>query len=274
MWQGEAAAVLYSGGEGIRQSLEVPATLEQAQKNIESCHAESLNQIIAINGTYMPESEKGRISGGVDCIRAVEYNPDRSVAGSFTFHNGKSTIEVANIDQAQLERTTMHETNHFASYNREIIVPGKDGYTVYYTSGVRQASWFHSTQTGENISISGKNRGLNEGITTMYTNRQMAEVSPLKAAEADRQNGYPHATEICRQLEQMVGQDAVAKAYYGGDTKALEAKVDGMAGEKAFENLSRCVERATYSGDYGERVTAMKEAQEILAKMDEKGEER
>ena len=253
---------------GRNQILETPIKYDETQNNVETFHEESLKQIMELNEKYMPESSIERINNGVDSIKTENYNGN-SKLGSFSFNKGKSQIEVVNKNVSQLERTTRHETHHFSSLNREIIVPGKGGYTVHKTSGVRQLSWFHNNETGEKTYISEKNRGLNEGITTMYTNRQLEAVSTEKAQQAARETGYQQSTEICQQLEQIVGKDAVASAYYGGDIKGLEKKVDELGGEKSFENLSKCAEKVTYSKDKGERINAMKEAQEILARMEE-----
>lgn len=244
-------------------------SMEQAQQNVESFHKQSVDQIMEMNGKYIPESSKERINNGVDSIKAIEKDSDGKNKSHFSFSKGKSSIEVVNGDKTQMERSTKHETNHFTSFNREIIVPGNKGYTVHKTSGVRQASWFHVNHTGENIPISANNRGMNEGITTMYTNEQLAAMDPEKGKTAAQQGIYPHATELSLQLQEIVGKDAVAQAYYGGDIKGLEAKVDALAGEKGFENLSKCMEKVTYTKDPAERVSAMKEAQDILAKMNE-----
>lgn len=251
------------------QILETPTSIEQAQQSVENYHQQSLGQIMEMNGQFIPDSQKERIGEGVQDIKAVEYNPESRVTGSFAFHNNQNSIRVSNINETQMERTTKHETNHFTSFNREIIVPGEKGYTVYKTSGVRQASYFHPTQ-GQEVPISSKNRGLNEGITTMYTNQQLEAIDPAKAAEAARQNGYAHATELSQELESLVGKDAIAQAYYGGNIAGLEAKVNELGGEKAFENLSRCMDTVTYSKDYAERMSAMREAQDILATMSER----
>ena len=99
------------------------------------------------------------------------------------------------MDQQQMERTTKHETNHFASKNREILVPEPDkkGYTVYQMVGTRRSSWFHSDETGENYNFTTKGRGLNEGLTTLYTNQQLTELSKEKGEAAERQQIYAHA---------------------------------------------------------------------------------
>lgn len=255
--------------QGTNQILEAPTSMEQAQQSVENYHQQSLGQIMEMNGQFIPDSQKERIGYGVQDIKAVEYNPESRVTGSFTFHNNQNSIRVSNINETQMERTTKHETNHFTSFNREIIVPGEKGYTVYKTSGVRQASYFHPTQ-GQEVPVSSKNRGLNEGITTMYTNQQLEAIDPVKATEAARQNGYAHATELSQELESLVGKEAIAQAYYGGNIAGLEAKVNELGGEKAFENLSRCMDTVTYSKDYAERMSAMREAQDILATMSER----
>lgn len=255
--------------QGTNQILETQTSMEQAQQSVENYHQQSLGQIMEMNSQFIPDSQKERIGNGVQDIKAVEYNPESRVTGSFAFHNNQNSIRVSNINETQMERTTKHETNHFASFNREIIVPGEKGYTVYKTSGVRQASYFHPTQ-GQEVPLSSKNRGLNEGITTMYTNQQLEAIDPAKAAEAARQNGYAHATEISQELESIVGKESIAQAYYGGNIAGLEAQVNELGGEKAFENLSRCMDTVTYSKDYAERMSAMREAQDILATMSER----
>lgn len=255
--------------QGANQILETPTSMEQAQQSIENYHQQSLGQIMEMNGQFIPDSQKERICNGVQDIKAVEYNPESRVTGSFAFHNNQNSIRVSNINETQMERTTKHETNHFTSFNREIIVPGEKGYTVYKTSGVRQASYFHPAQ-GREVPISSKNRGLNEGITTMYTNQQLEAIDPVKATEAARQNGYVHATELSQELESIVGKETIAQAYYGGNIAGLEAKVNELGGEKAFEHLSRCMDTVTYSKDYAERMSAMREAQDILATMNER----
>lgn len=251
-----------------------PLTIEQAQSVVESYHNQSISQIIAINGNYMSEADRTRVLNGADSIRAVERGINSAVTGgyNFDFSKGKSSIEVAVINQEQLERTTKHETNHFASAHRETQVPdpNRDGYMVFQTVGTRQTSWFHSNLTEQDSGPETKGHGLNEALTTMYTNQQFAELDKDKAEAMAREDVYSHALELCIQFENIVGEDALKEAYYGGDIKGLEAKVDSLAGEKEFEALMKCFDRAI-SDDYAVRIDAMKEAQDILDKMYEEG---
>lgn len=167
---------------GFNQLLETPDTMELAQRIIENYHNQSIQQILEINGKYMSDADRERVSNGVDSIKAVEHTPEKGYTGFYLLNNGRSSIEVSAINQLQMERSTKHETNHFASTNREIIVPQPDrrGYNVYQTVGTRQASWFHSNETGKDSEFSSKGRGLNEGLTTMYTNQQLMEISKEK----------------------------------------------------------------------------------------------
>ena len=265
-----AEAVQETGKSG-----ETLSPMEQAQKSVEAFHDMSVKQILSVNEQYMSKEVRERVARGVDGIRAVPHDPAKGRTGGYLFYDGKSTIEVSAIDARQMERSTKHETNHFLSAHREIIVPEPDkkGYTVYQSVGTRQSSWFHSNETGTISGMTTKGRGLNEGLTTMYTNQQLTELSKEKGEAAEREGIYPQATEICKQLESIVGKDAMKEAYYGGNTKALEAKVDELAGERSFDALRDCLDR-TLSRDHAERVQAMKEAQDILAKMHEEAEKR
>ena len=255
---------------GMNQILETPETLEQAQISVEHFHNQSIAQILDMNGKYISEADRGRIEDGVNSIKAVEHNPNSGRSGAFRTLNGKSSIEVSALSKDQMERTTKHETNHFASKNREIIVPmpDKGGHMVYQTVGMRHTSWFHNNATGENSGFETKGGGLNEGMTTMYTNEQLSALSKEKGEAAEREGVYSHATEVCKQLQETMGKDALGDAYYGGKTMALQEKMDAIGGKGTFEQFQSSMDK-TNSKDYADRVQGMKEAQAILAKLDE-----
>lgn len=255
---------------GMNQILETPTTFEQAQISVEHFYNQSIAQILDMNGKCFSEADRGRIEDGVNSIKAVEHNPNSGRSGAFRTMNGKSSIEVSVLSKEQMERTTKHETNHFASKNREIIVPmpDKGGHMVYQTVGMRHTSWFHNNTTGENYGFETKGRGLNEGMTTMYTNEQLSALSKEKGEAAEREGVYSHATEVCKQLQETMGKDALGDAYYGGKTIALQEKMDVMGGKGTFEQFQSSMDK-TISKDYAERVQGMKEAQAILAKLDE-----
>ena len=47
---------------GKSQILETPASLEQTQKDVESYHQQSIEQILALNGKYMSEEDRARVA--------------------------------------------------------------------------------------------------------------------------------------------------------------------------------------------------------------------
>lgn len=255
---------------GMNQILETPITLEQAKISVEHFYNQSITQILDMNGKYISEADRRRIEDGVNSIKAIEHNPNSGRSGAFRTMNGKSSIEVSALSKDQMERTTKHETNHFASKNREIIVPmpDKGGHMVHQTVGMRHTSWFHNNITGENSGFETKGRGLNEGMTTMYTNEQLSALSNEKGEAAEREGVYSHATEVCKQLQETMGKDALGDAYYGGKTMALQEKMDAIGGKGTFEQFQSSMDK-TISKDYAERVQGMKETQAILAKLDE-----
>lgn len=258
---------------GRSQILETPASLElgRDQQMVEGYHRQSIDQILEANGKYMTEADRERVAAGADRIQVVNYDPARGRTGGYLSHQGKSHIEVSRISDQQMERSTKHETNHFASKHREIIVPEPDrhGYTVYKTVGTRQSSWFHSNRTGAETGYTEKGRGMNEGLTTLFTNQQLSELSKEKGEAAEREQIYSRTVELCKQMENMVGEEAVKEAYYGGNQQKLEAKVNELAGEPEYGRLRDCLDR-TLSRDQAESVAAMREAQEILARMSER----
>lgn len=257
---------------GMNQILETPETLElaHAQAQVESVHHSALASILERDGAYISSQDHARIEAGITSIKALD-NIGSGKTGGYHFDSKNSSIRVASLNEAQRERSTIHETHHFASHNREIIVPmpDKGGYMVHNTVGTRQSSWFHSANTGENFGYTERGRGLNEGITTMLTNRQLTEMSPEKGREAEQQQIYGHAVDLTTALESLVGESTLKDAYFGGNMQALESKVDSLAGEKEFGHLRDCLDR-TISDNYAERVAATREAQEILAKMSER----
>ena len=249
--------------------------LEAAQKSVENYHMQSIDQILSENGKYISEQDQIRIAAGADDIKAIEHDPNSGATGSHFFDGKETHIKVSAISPEQMERSTKHETNHFASFHNEVITsqPERNGYTVTRTVGTKELSFFYNNETQKEALIGINGQGLNEGLTTMYTNQQLAELSEAKGLAAERQGIYSEATGICKQLEGIVGPDSLKEAYYGGNMEGLKDQVDALGGEKSFEQLRDCLDR-TISKDIVERRQAMLEAQDILARMyDAKGKE-
>ena len=112
---------------GMNQILETTDTLEMAhaQAQVESVHHSALESILEHNGAYISEQDHARIEAGITSIKAMD-NLGHGKTGGYHFDSKNSSIRVASLNETQRERSTIHETHHFASHNREIIVPMPD----------------------------------------------------------------------------------------------------------------------------------------------------
>lgn len=67
---------------------------------------------------------------------------------------------------------------------------------------------------------------------------------------------------------ETMGKDAIGEAYYGGKTMALQEKMDALGGKGTYESFQSSMDK-TISKDYAERVEGMREAQDILERLNE-----
>ncbi len=233
----------------------------------------AVEQVMELHGDDMPPESIERLERGVESLDVIDPRKDSVNIGSFSYHNGESRIIVCAIDESQVERTTQHEVNHFASFNREEVITDdleRESTHIVKISGIHNVEYWENSK-GEITQFKDLNRGFNEGITQLYTIKQLEKISPEKGIQARRQNGYMLATELAEQVEDAVGSDTLCKAYYGGELSALEEKLDSLGGIGTFERLSRCMDKVTYSRDYSERILSMRDANEILASLMEGG---
>ena len=241
--------------------------IDKAEVVAKETYNRAISQVIEMHGDYLPTESVDRIQQGVESLDVINPIEDSVNIGSFSYHGGRSYIVVCAIDERQVERTTQHEVNHFASFNREEVISYDaegDLTHIKKVSGIHNMEYWENPK-GEITSFKDLNRGFNEGITQLYTIRQLENIDPEKGIEAARQNGYLFATELAEQVEEVVGKEVMQKAYYGGDFAALKNRLESAGGVGSFDRLSRCMDTVTYSRDYSERIWAMKEAHEILA---------
>lgn len=246
-----------------------PEALAQAQ--IENVHATTMLHLLENDAQYFTKEDLARLTDGINSIELLDTAKNPGKGGSYLFSHGESSMKVASINEWQRERSTIHETHHFASHNKEVIVPDKNGYWVHKTVGTRESSYFHSNRNGENYGFSEQGRGLNEGITVMLTNEYITELSPERGRYAEQQQIYGQAVDLTTSLKEIVGDAAIKEAYFGGNMQPLQEKVNELAGDKkAFEKLRAAMDK-TISRDATERAIATRRAHEILAQMSEGG---
>ena len=156
------------------------------------------------------------------------------VVGLRDVNDGKICIrDCANMDT--LKHTSSHETMHDLSYQRtdreETHVEAADGKNITVSKTTDYSGIFRLETTrytypdaSEEISRSEANRYLNEGMTQMYTIEAMSA-----RGEYPRFDSYTHEVAWSLQLREKVGEEAFARAYFGGDVAQLEQRVNAMS---------------------------------------------
>lgn len=156
------------------------------------------------------------------------------VVGTRDIRDGKICIrDCDNMDT--LNHTSSHETMHDLSYQgveQEVShFRASDNEIITISKSTNQSGIFkfettrkiHSDGT-EVIDRSEANRYLNEGMTEMYTIEAMND-----RGEYPRFDSYTQEVAWSLQLREKVGEDAFARAYFGGDVAQLEDRVNAMS---------------------------------------------
>lgn len=156
------------------------------------------------------------------------------VVGLRDVRDGKICIrDCDNMDT--LVHTSSHETMHDLSYqNADQVVshiPAADGEVITVSKATNYSGIFRVETTwnihGDGTEASSRmeaNRYLNEGLTEMFT------IEAMQArGEYPRFDSYTQEVAWAIQLREKVGDEAIARAYFGGDVTQLEAKVNSMS---------------------------------------------
>ena len=83
----------------------------------------------------------------------------------------------------------------------------------------------------------GLSRAMNEATTEYLTQKETA------GRGIDRSEIYPEERAAISELADLVGDDAIEQAYFGGDVDQLKAAVDEQAGDGAWDNFADAVGR-------------------------------
>lgn len=178
------------------------------------------------------------------------------VVGMRDVRDGKICIrDCANMDT--LKHTSSHETMHDLSYqgaDQEVThVKAADGEIITVSKATNYSGIFRLETTrcihsdgSEEIRRSEANRYLSEGMTEMYT------IEAMNArGEYPRFDSYTQEVAWSLQLREKVGEEAFARAYFGGDVAQLEQRVNAMSSvENAWtvlnENINAYHESITW----------------------------
>ena len=184
----------------------------------------------------------------------VSIEQSGSILGDHSIFDGR--IRLSDGELIEMEAT--HECIHSLSFCGEGLHANEQG-EVHKTrfSGVRCID----LQTGQDYS-----RGLNEGLTQMYT-------EDIRAGQEDfSANGfYVNETRWARELRSMAGAELVDDAYFNGKVFRLENWVNEQCGsESAYRAINKGIDRyqaALSEGDAAKTRYYMDQLDEVFSIM-------
>lgn len=184
----------------------------------EKAHFETKKSVLNEHGEVMSSSQRSMLESAntrenlhvVESEEYVERFPDVpfDVVGHCD-RNGE--IYIKNISPEAVKHISTHETIHLCAYRNRI--ENNHDRSEITTSGLRD---FKETRYGE---ITSRNTGINEGVTEMYTLRELKNRGDLEAANA--MHCYAEERMWAERLEEVVGKETVEKAYFSGDRRLL-----------------------------------------------------
>ena len=245
--------------ENLDESAENTALEAMADNEVaESSCRNTWKSMIAENGQYMSTEHIERLSKIdereiVTVMPAEEYVeqfPDApfSVIGHC---DPEGYIYMKNISAPQIEHTSTHETIHLCSY-REF------GHS--FDRSEEKVGLRRTIRDNEDFSLT-RNRGINEGVTEMYTVRELDRRGALE--KGDNLHCYEQSVMWAKRLEYMVGKETVAKAYFSGEDIQLKVRFNDLNGNEldAWDQFSKDVDTVEYNNN----EEAVKEANRRLS---------
>lgn len=177
-------------------------------------------------------------------VQVLEYEdfhdrfPGKSPGVIGVYHEG--TVYAVNGHEDMLNHTVTHETTHLCSHKENTFEQAEDGgKRGVYSSGILRVETQVDPDGTRHTSVS--NRAFNEGLTEMYTLRELNSRGDWQAANA--YNAYGPARGYCARLEGILDPGKLEDAYYGGQLDGLKGNMERLTGdpgtfERVSENLS------------------------------------
>ena len=150
------------------------------------------------------------------------------------YHDGK--VYAVNGHQDMVNHTVTHETTHLCSHKENTFTENQDGSKqCLYASGLLRVETNVDPDGVRHVGVS--NRALNEGLTEMYTMRELASRGDWQAANAYQ--AYSPQRGYCSRLEGILDPGTLEDAYYGGRLDGLKGNVERLTGDPgAFDRIS------------------------------------
>lgn len=193
----------------------------------------------------IPAEQTGRIERevsqkGPEVMSPEDYEKrfresDPAVLGHY---DSEGRIYLKEGNPETIKHVTTHEALHLTSY--------KESSENSYRSGIREVT-YNEDGTKEEA-----NRALNEGITELYALREMQQQGEY--ASMMSVTAYPEAQRKAFELQNLVGEDTIQEAYFGGKLEALENEVNRLHynDETAWRRYSKNLDVVEYGTDPAE----------------------
>lgn len=239
----------------------------QKKALVDGAALDTKDSILDKYGDVIDEDQKGRIEQEVCPEKYEIYNRRYFVetkleglkpeerAHILGFHEIESH-EIAlkdNESSRELRHVTTHETMHSLSYQDLKFEQGNgqwDGVenidSAYRKArtGIREVIYDNreTLPDGQEKAVSDVNGRLNEGLTEMYTLKEIRDRGDEPGIAA-----YTQEVGWAMKLEECAGEDVVSRAYFGGDLEGLRSRIDELGGaEGTWEGLAGRIDWHAY----------------------------
>mgnify|MGYP006865374280 CR=1 FL=1 len=218
-----------------------------SQKLAETAHEETKQSMLNEHGKYMSKEQIERLKSGetkenLKVMSSEEYTQtftdiDFNVLGHC---DSEGNIYMKDISPEIVKHVSTHETMHLCA-NREHCTD-ESGNKIFI-SGLRE------NRFDENGSVFSLNQGFNEGLTEMYTLRELQNRGDLDSEYA--LNAYSESRIWSERIEKLVGNETMAAAYFGGERNEFIYEFNRLNNNdlKAWENFSLDIDTLEYSND-------------------------
>lgn len=252
----------------INQILDTPRATDsriEAQQSLETMHRQSNEVILSKYGDRLDEQAQTRMQEGTRLYAVDDLG--RGVSGVHSLDTSHPTpaLKVAMNNETQMRCTDMHENLHNASFHEQTVEYNKDTglYHIEQRVGNHHVS-YDVNENGGQLNIRESDRALNEAITH---NRTLDCLSESDAQYADARSGYRDAADMTKELEGIIGSDAIDSSYFQGQDTLREAMESLVPG--SYERFSSNLEEMTYSHSLTDRAIASIDNSHLLSELQE-----
>ena len=236
------------------------------QETAETAFAETKTHMLDEYGEVMSESHRAALESAeatstLTVLSETDYasrfpEVDPNVLGHC---DAEGNIFMKEVSEERISHVSTHETLHLCA-DREVNDTPYGGETII--GGVHEIEL-----STEGTVVRDESRGINEGLTELYTIRELESRGEVDAAYSFE--AYSESRMWAQRLEELVGKERLEGAYFGGDREGLKQEVIRLSDgdEEAWTRFSENIDKVEYSGDARVVETANMELSEQYINM-------